>query len=74
MSCHDETITINVSAPICKRLWDATFSKGWEVQGVWLLVHPTRLDVQVLEDVNFALETNLKHTHEYKVSLESELL
>lgn len=49
------------SVPICEWLWEASFAEGGEVQGVWLLVHPTRLDVQVLEYVHFALETNLKH-------------
>lgn len=71
MSCHDETITTNVSVPICKRLWEATFAEGGEVQGVRFLVHPTGLDVQVLEYVHLALETNLKHTNAHKVSLVS---
>ena len=60
--------------PICERLWEATFPEGGEVQGVRLLVHPTRLDVQVLEYVHFALETNLKHTNANRVSLQSDLL
>lgn len=74
VSCQDESITIKMSVPICQRLWKATFAERGEVQGVRLLVHPTRLDVQVLEYVHFALETNLKHTHAHKVSLESEFL
>lgn len=57
---EDITVTITVSVPICKWLWKATLAEGGEVQGVRLLVHPARLDVQVLEYVHFALETNLK--------------
>ena len=56
----------NVLVPICKRLWKATFAEGGEVQGVWFLIHPTCLDVQVLEYVHFALKTNLKHTNTHK--------
>lgn len=59
---HDEALCVMSSVPICKWLWEAAFAEGGEVQGVRLLVRPTRLDVQVLEYVHFALETNLKRT------------
>lgn len=56
--------------PICEWLWKAAFAQGREVQSVWFLVRPTRLDVQVLEYMYFALETNLKHTNVRRVCLE----
>lgn len=64
----------HLSLPICKWLWKATFAEGGEVQSVWFLVQPTRLDVQVLEYMHFSLETNLKHTYVHRVCLECELL
>lgn len=63
---------VNGSVPIRKWLWKASFAEGGKVQGVWFLVHPTCLDVQVLEYVHFALETDLKRRNVHKVSLESE--
>lgn len=60
------------SVPICKWLWETSLSKGGEVQSVRLLVHPARLDVQVLEDVHFSLETNLKQTRTQVVSRVSQ--
>lgn len=66
---HDEAGALHVmsSVPIGEWLWEAAFAEGGEVQGVRLLVRPTRLDVQVLEYVHFALETNLKQTKRTQV-------
>lgn len=51
---------MNQLLPVSEGLWKTSFAERREVQGVWLLVRSTSLDVQVLEDMHFALKANLK--------------
>lgn len=49
-----------IAVPVCQWLQETSFAQGREVQGVGLLVQPARLHVQVLKDVHFSLQANLK--------------
>ena len=50
--------------PVCEWLGEASpfASQGGEVQRVRFLIHPARLDVQVLEYVHLSFKADLKYT------------
>ena len=56
--------------PVCEWLGEASpfASQGGKVKGVRLLIHPARLDVQVLEYVHLSFKADLKYTNNFTFS------